>query len=339
MRENQIIIRMNRSIFIDISKAICIVLVVIGHFHPPFSPEWYVAVIKIIYTFHMPLFMFASGYLYAMTFKNQEYGNFLLKKVRRLVIPYFICSLIIIAIKMSFQDFFYVPRPMTYLAFLDILYKPKAGYFLWFVWALWWIFMLIPFFKTKLQRLLLLMIALIVHFYPLHITSYFCLMETQKMLIFFVSGVVMYDNKHYFSICKKVPILVYLIFFCVCEWFFLKGSSGNPWTKFLLAIIGIAFIVSLSLELQKVKNRVVKSIFYLLSSSSYFIYLFHTSFEGLAKAILDNMSLFNKEAISNSVFFSLIVVFVVGFGVLIPVFIYHFIVKKYRLTQLLFGIK
>ena len=42
---------MNRSIFIDISKAICIVLVVIGHFHPPFSPEWYVALVKIIYTF------------------------------------------------------------------------------------------------------------------------------------------------------------------------------------------------------------------------------------------------------------------------------------------------
>ena len=52
MRENQIIIRMNRSIFIDISKAICIILVVIGHFHPTFSPEWYVALVKIIYTFH-----------------------------------------------------------------------------------------------------------------------------------------------------------------------------------------------------------------------------------------------------------------------------------------------
>lgn len=339
MRGNQITMRMNRSVFIDISKAICIVLVVIGHFHPPFSPEWYVALVNVIYTFHMPLFMFASGYLYTMTYKDQAYNLFLLKKVRRLVIPYFICSLIIIATKILFQDYSYVQHPITYFAFLEILYKPKAGYFLWFVWSLWWIFMLIPFFKSKLQRLLLLILALIVHFYPLHITSYFCLIETQKMLIFFVSGVVMYDNKHYFSICKRVPLFVYLILFFVCEWLFLKDSSGNPWTNFLLANLGIAFIVSMSLELQKVKNRIVKFVFYLLSSSSYFIYLFHTSFEGLAKAILENMSLFSKEAINSSVFFSLMAVFVVGFGVLFPVLIYHFIVKKYRFTQLLFGIK
>lgn len=330
---------MNHSVFIDISKAICIVLVVIGHFNPPFSPEWYVALVNIIYTFHMPLFMLASGYLYAMTFKNQTYSHFLFKKVRRLVIPYYICSLIIIVTKISFQDFFYVQHPITYFAFLEILYKPKAGYFLWFVWALWWIFMLIPFFKTKLQRLLLLMIALIVHFYPLHVTSYFCLIETQKMLIFFVFGVVMYDNKYFFSICKRVPFFVYLIILFVCEWLFLKDSLGNPWTNFLLAILGIAFIVSMSLELQKVKNRIVKIVFYLLSSSSYFIYLFHTSFEGLAKAILENMSIYNKEAINSSVSFSLMAVFVVGFGVVFPVIIYHFIVKKYRITQLLFGIK
>lgn len=330
---------MSRSVFIDISKAICIVLVVIGHFHPPYSPEWYVMLIKVIYTFHMPLFMFASGYLYSLTYREQNYGQFLLKKVRRLVIPYFICSLIIITTKLLSQDFVYVQHPRSYFAFLEMFYIPKAGYFLWFVWALWWIFMLIPFFKTKLQRLFLLGIAMIVHFYPFHLTSNFCLIETQRMLIFFMVGVIVYDNKRYFSICKKVPLFVYLMVFCVLEWLYFRFCIGNPWLAFILAFIGIAFIVSMSLELQKVKNTVINKAFYLLSSSSYFIYLFHTSFEGLAKAILVKMSLFNQETMSNSVSFCLITMFGIGLGVLLPMFFYHYIIKKYNFTQLLFGLK
>lgn len=53
---------MQRLVFLDIAKAICIILVVIGHYHPDNSPEWYNVIWKFIYSFHMPLFMFASGY-------------------------------------------------------------------------------------------------------------------------------------------------------------------------------------------------------------------------------------------------------------------------------------
>ena len=53
---------MQRLVFLDIAKAICIILVVIGHYHPENSPEWYNVIWKFIYSFHMPLFMFASGY-------------------------------------------------------------------------------------------------------------------------------------------------------------------------------------------------------------------------------------------------------------------------------------
>ncbi|KAA3144009.1 acyltransferase family protein, partial [Alistipes onderdonkii] len=56
---------MNRLISIDIAKAICIILVVIGHYNPDNAPEWYHTINLFIYTFHMPLFMFASGYVYA----------------------------------------------------------------------------------------------------------------------------------------------------------------------------------------------------------------------------------------------------------------------------------
>lgn len=57
---------MNRIIALDIAKAICIILVVMGHYVPDNSPAWYVLVHDVIYTFHMPLFMFVSGYASAI---------------------------------------------------------------------------------------------------------------------------------------------------------------------------------------------------------------------------------------------------------------------------------
>lgn len=43
---------MKRIVFIDIAKAICIILVVVGHYVPADSPSWYVALHDIIYLFH-----------------------------------------------------------------------------------------------------------------------------------------------------------------------------------------------------------------------------------------------------------------------------------------------
>lgn len=80
---------MNRIVFLDIAKAICIILVVVGHYMPDNSPMWYVMLNKVIYTFHMPLFMFVSGYVYIATKKDISYGSFLMKKVKRLMLVIF----------------------------------------------------------------------------------------------------------------------------------------------------------------------------------------------------------------------------------------------------------
>lgn len=69
-----------RLLQLDIAKAICIVLVVIGHYSPECSPLWYTMTHDIIYSFHMPLFMFASGYIYNAIRKQISYGDFLKKK-------------------------------------------------------------------------------------------------------------------------------------------------------------------------------------------------------------------------------------------------------------------
>lgn len=103
----------------------------------------------------MPLFMFASGYVYIATKKDDPYGKFLLKKVKRLMVPYFATSAIVISIKLATQGGMSVDNPVTVLSFVKMFYQPEAGYFLWFIWALWWMFVLVPLFKTKHSRILL----------------------------------------------------------------------------------------------------------------------------------------------------------------------------------------
>ncbi|EEV21074.1 acyltransferase family protein [Treponema vincentii] len=71
--------------WIDVAKAIGISFVIMGHLH---NPE---RVSAFIYAFHMPLFFFLSG----MTFKKEKnFIDYLHKKIRTLLIPYFLFAII-----------------------------------------------------------------------------------------------------------------------------------------------------------------------------------------------------------------------------------------------------
>lgn len=84
---------MNRIEFIDIIKGFAILLVVIGHFMED-SIEGNGNTLRsfnFIYTFHMPLFMFAGGYIAQLQYKNisiSNIGKYILNKTRGLLIPY-----------------------------------------------------------------------------------------------------------------------------------------------------------------------------------------------------------------------------------------------------------
>ena len=119
---------MERSATADIAKTIGIILVVIGHYNPADAPEWYHLANRFIYAFHMPLFMFASGYIYAMTGNSQNKGggNFILKKFKRLMIPYFSTSVVIISIKLLTQQGMSVENPVTAASYIKMFYLPEA---------------------------------------------------------------------------------------------------------------------------------------------------------------------------------------------------------------------
>ncbi len=69
--------------FIDVAKAIGIVLVVVGH-TPGIPAAWVV----MIYSFHMPLFFFVSGYLQPVSAGRDDTSLGITRTARSLLVPY-----------------------------------------------------------------------------------------------------------------------------------------------------------------------------------------------------------------------------------------------------------
>lgn len=86
-----------RNVYLDIVKAFTIICVVIGHCIQSGSGAYFFtammyfenAIFKIIYTYHMPLFMVISGYLFAFSVRNKSWSKMILHKVQTLLIPIF----------------------------------------------------------------------------------------------------------------------------------------------------------------------------------------------------------------------------------------------------------
>lgn len=80
-----------------------------------------------------------------------------------------------------------------------------------------------------------------------------------------------------------------------------------------------------------------KGMLMIVSGSSYIIYLFHTTFEGFAKAVVHKIPTFADA--SNELLFVVNVTFVVACGVIAPVILHRYVLSKYSITKVLFGLK
>lgn len=330
----------NRIVSLDIAKAICIILVVVGHYIPDNSPEWYKLIHDVIYTFHMPLFMFASGYVYIATKKDIGYGDFLVKKIKRLMIPYFTTSVIVISIKMLTQGNMSVDNPVTWTSYFKMFYLPEAGYFLWFIWALWWMFVLLPIFKTKRSRTILFLISLIIHYIPMALPKEFCIAECKNMIVFFTLGVFAFENGFIHKFLKDYSInkvILAIMAFVVCEYLYFSDLNTDvlkTTLNILLPYIGIFFVIEISKLICKYQEVGKNHILMIVSMSSYIIYLFHTTFEGFAKAV------FRKLPLDNNLWYVFLpeAVVVIAVGVIIPMLLHRYVLKRWQLTRTLFGL-
>lgn len=322
----------SRLFALDYTRAFAIILVVAGHWNPEPRPEWWHIAFNIIYSFHMPLFLAISGYLYMHTRKPGNYLKMLRGKFKRLLIPYFFTSLIIITIKLFTQGNAYVEHPATISTYLKALYYPSAGYFLWFMWALWWMFVVIPLFKTKSSRIVLFIICLVLNAMPWFAPQAFCIAQTLNMMVFFVAGTLLHDWKEWLLPTNDTKIITLLsIIFIGLETGYILGVEIF---KLFAAFISILLFPMLFKYLENTISQRWHKWLMTISSTSFIIYLFHTTFLGFVKSTARPLLALNNEWI-----YGLLIIAATTIGTALPILLAVKILNKFRLTRWMFALK
>lgn len=127
---------LKRNEKIDVLKGIAILLVVFAHFIQFGSGQDFFAnklffdnvIFKTIYSFHMPLFMIISGYLFGYSVAKNNFWTNIINKVKKNLIPIITWSLIPIIVNLLTYD------TINMYIFVKVV---GAGilYNLWFLWA------------------------------------------------------------------------------------------------------------------------------------------------------------------------------------------------------------
>ena len=137
---------MARDRFADVLKGYACLLVIFGHVligirtSGTAVPAFCLPAEKFIWSFHIDLFMFLSGFVYSLTGGSKRSGSakdFLLSKLAALGIPYIIFSSLYTAVNCLTPG---VNNQSSFSDLLTLWYKPVAQY--WFIYALFWLFVL-----------------------------------------------------------------------------------------------------------------------------------------------------------------------------------------------------
>lgn len=180
---------LKRSITIDSIKGILILLVVLGHaLQYGYGAEYQNMnfyyddyLFRAIYCFHMPLFMFISGFLFYKSNQKSCLTVFL-SKLKTIGIPYVIYVTLIIACNhLLLQNHFYISY------YLKVI---RMGTEMWFLWSLLINCIIVSFIKylTGSKQNLMAFLLGIICFLSLFISDKIILPEHKFVFLFFILG-------------------------------------------------------------------------------------------------------------------------------------------------------
>ena len=273
-----------------VMKVTAIILVVIGHIIIFFSEVGGVitmtpvpsldAIMRFIYCFLMPLFMFVSGAIYQKGISAGKYkipGKFIVKKAKRLLIPYLFWGIfwvmpVMLLIGLTEKS------PIEYI--IDGILLCRDSRHLWFIWALLFVSVIIHFLHRFVERrkgyaLLFFMLFLTLWYFSWDMITIFGVHSIMRYLLWYYMGYLfnkridwiedILNRKNWIAVVAAgLSILVIIVYLCI---------GNNLWIGLIAAGAGIIMIYSLSWILGNFicDNR----IYYLLKRNSFGIYLIH----------------------------------------------------------------
>jgi|GEM_PF-1165179 len=320
-----------RLLDIDRATGLAIAMVVLGHLasgkiYP--GAEWYYALKTVIYSFHMPLFMFLSGVISYYTYKPindmRDYRAYVYKKFMRFIPAYLLFSVIVFVGKILASYLFNIDNPVqSIFDYFEILYLPQQSFnmSLWYIYVLFEICIFFSLFLALFKKVEYLLIpAVILHFIYIPNVMAFSLF-CEYLLYFSLGCICMKHYKFYTRYLDKIGgvfLIVWLGVMAYCYYYVyvFQPEASLPIPKTLtglLSIPAVHFLVRLSV-FEKMQWLGYLGMF------SFPIYLMNTIVIGIIKGATFTVTSLDYHQ------FHVMVPFLVIAGLLIPI-----VVKKYLL--------
>jgi fucose 4-O-acetylase-like acetyltransferase len=277
---------------IDRAKGFAIILVVFGHLvarEHPAGNAWYSAAQFLIYSFHMPFFVYLAGvaffYSGAAANPRPDYWRYVCRRGVRLLVPFTVFGIMIVTGKSVAQHFLHVDNSVDdFLASLMALFwdtSRSPAESVWFVFVLFVYCALTPVLLRLTGGRVWPLLALAFAAYWTSPPSYFYLDRIAHYFFFFLIG----------SLGLRMPQAMRHI----DRWFALYGAAFlsaltllafgifDPVTFALCNVLSIPALHGL----MRRRNRFARwEVFLTLGSYSFVIYLLNTTFIGLTKGAL-----------------------------------------------------
>jgi len=319
-----------RHEWILVAKGIGIILVVIGHFDPAESPQYWTDMRAVIYTFHMPLFFVLSGYLYVHG--KYPYGALIRNKMRRLLYPFATIAVAFALIKIPAAHFVRLENPVDPHSALAILTDPVNSYapLLWFLQALFLIFCIYPPMRSFLDDVAIFLVCVILD--EAFGTRYPVLGRAVGNMPFFVFGILLRENVRLANLLigRRGLIVAAGAFAAACAVQFRGGTFAGAHDYFAalaLGLIGTLLVINCSHAISAAAANPVRTALLQAGYYSMTIYILHLLFEGAVR--IGFLQLARHLAVP----FLVIALIAVTAGVLIPIVLERDLIRKSPLAR------
>lgn len=333
---------------ITIARGIGIVCVVLGHAFPDgetdilnqLSISNYL--MSLVYAFHMPLFMLLAGFVFAPKIKETiSFKEVMHKRIMRLIVPYLFYSFIVLCLKIFFNSYANNPLDINDLWRILIGQSPSGG--VWFLWTLFVITFLVLIVR-RINLKLVIFISFILYIgeaYFVNRNPSFFLFRISHNLIWFILGVYFYRNYNYIvqKLYKFNSLAIggaFFLLLCGIHLIFkiypLENAFLNQFLNFFKTLIGVFSIWQISFFIANYLNSYSYKMIFLLGTFSMEIYLLSYYVQVPLRVVYNNFTYLNFIPYSLYVIISLIL------GIIIPIIVSKYFIRKNKtLSMLLIG--
>jgi len=308
----------------QLARGIGILFVTFGHSIP--LDVAYPSVFNFIYSFHMPLFFFLSGFFAHKIIKVNSLSEWfasMRKNTFKFIVPYFMISLSFALIKYFIPHM--VKRPVVWhdIFYIIVIYPLRnPALFLWFLYLIIIMRMITPFI-SRINPWIFFIFLLLFQFFPVD-WEVFGVSWLLNYLIYYFMGIQAAMFKGQFLNIMRKNWLTPILFILFITSFILLQHLKYPFFKFFAASFGTLFVISLCFSYTEI---LPKALLETLGSYSLQIYLLQFFFIFPLAYILKKIEISDEVTII-ATFFA---------GLIFPLLITKYVFPKSKILSFFYG--